>query len=206
MLSYPHPSTSHTPAIQSSSVPEMVDLTTPPSGGAATRRYLSALAQAGGSYFDDSSDTDQACAVGPDNDPSTSESEEETLPVVEVTQSRASQSSRRQTWTKTKSAPCLATANDILTNQVEPRLCGYVNDEFSNSGVVTDEDEYNVSRTSEVLHCIAAPENGGKPCFLPFLTHSFEEFIWQAKSDAKAMIVILLPVGGNRTNYERITG
>ncbi|XP_044183233.1 uncharacterized protein LOC122963915 [Acropora millepora] len=85
-------STSHTPAIQSSSVPEMVDLTTPPSGGAATRRYLTALAQAGGSYFDDSSDTDQgenplldqvnldACAVGPDNDLSTSESEEETLP------------------------------------------------------------------------------------------------------------------------------
>lgn len=32
-----------------------------------------------------------------------------------------------------------------------------------------------------------------------------EQFIWQAKSDAKAMIVILLPVGGNRTHYERIT-
>ena len=31
-----------------------------------------------------------------------------------------------------------------------------------------------------------------------------EQFIWQAKSDAKVMVVILLPVGGNSTNYERI--
>ena len=32
-----------------------------------------------------------------------------------------------------------------------------------------------------------------------------EQLIWQAKSDAKVMVVILLPVGGNSTNYERIT-
>ena len=56
---------------------------------------------------------------------------------------------------------------------MHPQLCP--ESSFNKNYNPVDEDEYNVSRTSEVLHCIAALEKGGKPCFLPFLTHSFEE-------------------------------
>ena len=61
---------------------------------------------------------------------------------------------------------------------MHPQLCpeSTLNKNYNPLDIDTvDEDEYTMSRTSEVLHCIAALEKGGKPCFLPFLTHSFEE-------------------------------
>jgi len=81
---------------------------------------------------------------------------------------------------------------DALIGEAEaPSLYGYVDDDLSTAGVVTDE---TVSRSTEVLNCIEALEEGGQDATLPFLTNTFEEFTWQGTEDSKVMVAVLLPL------------
>ncbi|XP_044175899.1 serine-rich adhesin for platelets-like isoform X2 [Acropora millepora] len=156
---------------------------TPPVGGAATRRYLTMLAGAGGStipVYDDSDSDDQIEDVCSDQ--------------------------FNNNW----SVVHLSSDNEDLGNdalseleggQEELRLNGYVTEDLSTPGV-TSGDEF-VSRLSEMLSCLEMLGNESQVITLSFLPHSFEEFIWQGTEDNTVMVAVLLKPSSSSANQDR---
>ncbi|KAM7442622.1 hypothetical protein ABFA07_008477 [Porites harrisoni] len=156
-------STPTLPPVSASGI--LIDLTTPPSSGASTRRYLTAIASRAGTSFDDTYEDDVIDLDSP--------GEEDEGAGVDTS--------------------CFGDELPLDTSNFgELPVCGYVFDDLSTAGVVTD-DASIVSRTSEVLQCINSLERVcGEMAQLPFLTHTFEEFVYQGTQDGRIMMAVLL--------------
>jgi len=153
-------------------------LTTPPTGGAATRRYLTALAHAAGASFDDTDSSSELESVVHDMGLVASSGDEDDDATMQIT----------------GGLPSISPVADDLDSRIpeETPLYGYVTDDYTSAGVVTG-DKKIVSRTSEIIQCLAKlSEDCRENALLPYLTHTFEEFLWQGTEDGKVMVVVLL--------------
>ncbi|XP_078380088.1 uncharacterized protein LOC144663029 isoform X1 [Oculina patagonica] len=93
--------------------------------------------------------------------------------------------------------------NRLLQAGNGPRIDGYVMDDMLPTGVICTAGGKIVSRTSEVLRCIKRIDCNAVNAF-NFMTHSFEEFVWQGTEDARVMLLVLLPLANKHQQYHKL--
>ncbi|XP_068700436.1 uncharacterized protein [Montipora foliosa] len=177
-----------TSASASTQATPTVDLTHTPQSGATTRRLLTAMAQrAGVSYEDDANALD---GTGIDHE----EMSDGGLDCIITSASSSSSGSRHD-------------KGNVKVLTVDPEVVGSVIEDLSTFGFSDEKnkDDY-PGRTAEVASIIKMVEKitKGKCKLPPFMTHTLNEMLWQAREDGAVCLLVLFSQNNSEEFIDRL--